>query len=66
LPAKFGSASADIARRSFEKPHEARFDFVEPADQLHAPFDLAFPAFRRLSGGPRFNDLLIARGDHGT
>ena len=46
MSAKFGSASAGIARRSFEKPHEARIDFADRADELHDAFGLAFPAFR--------------------
>jgi hypothetical protein len=42
LRAKFESATIGNARPSFQKSHEARFDFVDRADQFHALFELAF------------------------
>lgn len=43
---------AAIARRSIEKPNEARIDFADRADELHDAFGLAFPAFRRFENLP--------------
>ena len=36
-----------MAGRSLEKLHAAGFNVVDRADELHAPFDLAFAAFGR-------------------
>ena len=53
MPAKSGLTRATgIARRSFEKPNEARIDFADRADELHDAFGLAFPAFRRFENLP--------------
>jgi hypothetical protein len=41
-----------VSTHSFEKPHEARIDFADRADELHDAFGLAFPAFRRFENLP--------------